>query len=414
MPDPRIWHISGATQELRDMNELTTAADVQSFRFTGKGSEFFRIWIVNLILGILTLGIYSAWAKVRTNRYFYGNTRLDDSGFEYHARPMAILKGRLIAVFLLLVYVFIGQMIPAAGIGFAILLMLASPWFVWRSIQFNARMTSYRNVRFGFSGSLQDAYRYLLLFPLLPLLAVALLATVLWFGAGTAEPKVALMLIGFGVLATYLLMPYLQSVITAWYISNSRYGQGRLRAKLSAGKYYLVYLSLLGWGLLIVTLIVVLLGGATRFTGINLAAVAQQSSGEISTADMVPLLVATLATYLAMLLGGIWAKAYVKVKIRNYVFSRVSLDNVLQLGSEITVGRLFRFYLVNMLLMICTLGLAYPWVRVRTARIMAETAQAHMNGSLDQYVSLQQSKQSAIGDEIGEAFDMDTDMDLAF
>ena len=30
--------------------------------FTGKASEYFGIWIVNVLLTILTLGIYSAWA----------------------------------------------------------------------------------------------------------------------------------------------------------------------------------------------------------------------------------------------------------------------------------------------------------------------------------------------------------------
>lgn len=45
-------------------------------RFCGSGSEYFRIWIVNLLLTIVTLGIYSAWAKVRTLQYFYRNTQL--------------------------------------------------------------------------------------------------------------------------------------------------------------------------------------------------------------------------------------------------------------------------------------------------------------------------------------------------
>ena len=44
---------------------------VQQLSFTGTGSEYFRIWIVNLLFTILTLGIYSAWAKVRKLRYFY-------------------------------------------------------------------------------------------------------------------------------------------------------------------------------------------------------------------------------------------------------------------------------------------------------------------------------------------------------
>ena len=33
--------------------------------FTGDGKEYFRIWVVNLLLTLATFGIYSAWAKVR-------------------------------------------------------------------------------------------------------------------------------------------------------------------------------------------------------------------------------------------------------------------------------------------------------------------------------------------------------------
>lgn len=65
--------------------ETTMQVEVSAtpFEFTGNGAEYFRIWIVNLVLTILTLGIYSAWAKVRHNRYFYGNTRMGVAAFEY-------------------------------------------------------------------------------------------------------------------------------------------------------------------------------------------------------------------------------------------------------------------------------------------------------------------------------------------
>jgi uncharacterized membrane protein YjgN (DUF898 family) len=52
------------------------------FEFGGDAREYFRIWIVNLALSVVTLGIFSAWAKVRSERYFYGNTRLDGDPFE--------------------------------------------------------------------------------------------------------------------------------------------------------------------------------------------------------------------------------------------------------------------------------------------------------------------------------------------
>ena len=66
------------------------------FRFTGSASEYFQIWIVNTFLTLITLGVFSAWAKVRTKRYFYSNTSVDGSVFEYLGDPHKILKGRLI------------------------------------------------------------------------------------------------------------------------------------------------------------------------------------------------------------------------------------------------------------------------------------------------------------------------------
>lgn len=388
--------------------------EIQPFHFTGTGGEYFKIWIVNLILSILTLGIYSAWAKVRTNRYFYGNTQVDNSGFEYHAKPLAILKGRLIAVALLLIYVMVGQMLPAAGAAFALLLLFATPWVIWKSMQFNARMASFRNVRFGFYGSLTDSYRYLLAIPMIPLLTAVLAGIVMWFVTGASEPGPYVALAVVAIITTYLMVPFLQKAITGYYIGNHRYGQGLLQADLSAKRYYMIYLSLLGWSILIFAAISLAAGVAILFMGLNVAALASEAGGEVPPVAMAPLITVTVLIYIAVLLAGVWIKAYLKTKIRNHVFNNIRLDNVVQLESTIATGRLFRFYLVNILLLICTLGLAYPWIKVRSARLMATTTQAHLTGSLEQYVSLQQSRQSAIGDEIGEAFDVDASLDLAF
>jgi len=391
-----------------------SARDIQPFYFTGTGGEYFRIWIVNLILSILTLGIYSAWAKVRTNRYFYGNTQVDDTGFEYHAKPLAILKGRLLAVTLLLVYVLAGQMFPAAGVAFMLLLLLAIPWVIWKSMQFNARMTSFRNVRFGFYGSLLDSYRYILLIPLIPLLTAVLAGIVMWFVTGSSEPGPYVTLAVLAIITTYLMIPFIQKALTGYYIGNHRYGQGLLKVDLSTKKYYLIYLCLFGWSILIFAAISVAAGVAMYFSGLDIAAMVPAAEGELPTMAMAPLIAGIVFRYIAILIAGVWVKAYLKAKIRNHVFSNIQLQHVMRLDSSITTGRLFRFYLVNILLMICTLGLAYPWIKVRSARLMASTTEAHMSGSLAQYVSLQQSRQSAIGDEIGEAFDVDANLDLAF
>src|SRR6478735_5593208 len=98
------------------------------FEFTATGGEYFRIWIVNLLLTILTLGIYSAWAKVRKLRYFYGSTKLAGSSFEYHGKPIQILKGRLIAAALILPYMILNSVKPLYSIPFLILFILATPF----------------------------------------------------------------------------------------------------------------------------------------------------------------------------------------------------------------------------------------------------------------------------------------------
>ncbi|MBM3540446.1 MAG: DUF898 domain-containing protein, partial [Alphaproteobacteria bacterium] len=53
------------------------SAKTYRLAFNGTAGQYFGIWATNVALTILTLGIWSAWAKVRTKRYFLGNTTLD-------------------------------------------------------------------------------------------------------------------------------------------------------------------------------------------------------------------------------------------------------------------------------------------------------------------------------------------------
>jgi uncharacterized membrane protein YjgN (DUF898 family) len=71
---------------------------IENFAFHGTGSEYFRIWIVNLLLTLVTFGIYSAWAKVRRMRYLHENTELMGARFGYHGDALKILIGRVVVV----------------------------------------------------------------------------------------------------------------------------------------------------------------------------------------------------------------------------------------------------------------------------------------------------------------------------
>ena len=144
--------------------------------FNGKASEYFGIWIVNLLLTLVTFGIYSAWAKVRRKKYFYNNTLIDNVGFDYHAKPMAILKGRVIAFIFFLGYAFGGQFNAFIPIACILIFFIALPWLVVRSSMFNARNTSHRGLRFDFVGKVGEAFRVFFLLPIITMLTLGLFA----------------------------------------------------------------------------------------------------------------------------------------------------------------------------------------------------------------------------------------------
>jgi len=183
----------------------------QRFSFTGTGPEYFRIWIVNLLLTILTLGIYSAWAKVRRMQYFYRNTRLDESSFDYHGTPIAILKGRLIGLGLFAAYYVSLKFMPMLGLAIGLLIALIMPLLLVASFRFRLYNSSYRGLRFGFVGSLKSAYVTFLALP------VATIFTL------------------------YLLAPFTHQRIKAYQHNNSRFGQSPFTFNAGAGGFYKVY-----------------------------------------------------------------------------------------------------------------------------------------------------------------------------
>src|SRR5437867_5549423 len=137
------------------------APHVAAPTFTGRGSEYFRIWVVNVLLTLVTFGVYSAWAKVRKARYFRQNTRLDGHVFDYHGRPIAILRGRAIAFVLATAYTWTFQFSNAAGVATVAMVCALGPWLLMRAQQFSLANTSYRGLRFGFRARTGQAYRTL-------------------------------------------------------------------------------------------------------------------------------------------------------------------------------------------------------------------------------------------------------------
>ena len=130
--------VETAAEELPRDSSAKSSQPQEKIRleFSGNGKEFFKIWIVNLFRTIVTFGIYSAWAKVRTNQYFYSNTSLAGNAFQYLAEPMNILKGRIVAIVLFALYSVVQNIYPQyAVVAFIILMLLIPALIVMTTIQ---------------------------------------------------------------------------------------------------------------------------------------------------------------------------------------------------------------------------------------------------------------------------------------
>lgn len=342
----------------------------EKFAFHGSGSDYFRIWIVNLLFSILTLGIYSAWAKVRTKRYFYGNTELAGDRFEYLASPVAILKGRLIAVAALGVYSLAGYLSLTAGLIALGLLMLLLPLVVVQSLRFNSSNSAWRGVRFGFDGSFRQAYPPHLLWPL------------------------------FGILTLGIGFPFAQYKANQFQFNNYRFGQTNAGSSATAGGFYRIVLAVVG----AMALAFVLLVAMFAVIGLLLAVMWGGEVPEESEMESMASLISLISVFPTFFIMYVTVILLYQAMYYRLVFNNLEIGGS-RVHNSITKLGYIRLMFVNTVLIIVTLGFFYPWAAVRRARYLLSNTRLEAR-DLDSFVANETDHVSAQGDEFGEAFDL--------
>lgn len=182
-------HISDSEETVIESCELHQPVDFMygnsirriPFVFTGNGVDYCQIWLVNILVCILSAGLLYPWAHVRSLRYFYQNTQLDNAEFQYTSNPQGIflIQFSLIIYLVGLLYAFFTAPIYfTVGI---ILLMGLLPLYWFESAQFQWRHSFYRSAVFEYKAPLRDAYLAFLVWPLVTLLSAGLLAPLAFF-----------------------------------------------------------------------------------------------------------------------------------------------------------------------------------------------------------------------------------------
>ena len=365
--------------------EVSTPLPAQTshgLTFSGSGAEYFRIWIVNLLLTVATLGIYSAWAKTRRLQYFYRNTQLAGAGFDFRGDPKAILRGRILAVVLLAAYHYAFGFSAKAGAITVALILAGLPFMMRSALRFRLSNTVYRGLPFGFSGGVKRAY----LVYLVPVAIVALPSVLLALMPG--RPVVA------AVFLLYLAWPLVHGAMRSYQHKHLMAGDQHAAFPLgmtNLAKPYLaaclMWLGAFVLCILVVGMFVVLTGGRKATgAGASLAVLAGMA-----------------VFYIALLLPG----PYIVVRMNNRAWSATSFPGV-RITCAMRVWPYMRLQIVNVLLTLLTLGLYRPYAAVRTWRYRVEHVTVDTPDGFEQAVlAARRPAAAAAGDGVADFLGVD-------
>ena len=363
------------------------------FQFTGTGAEYFRIWVVNLLLTIATFGVYSAWAKVRRLQYFYRNTRIDNATFDYHGKPNAILKGRLLALFLLVAYKVAYELYTPAAVGVALLLVALVPWLLARSFRFKMVNSSYRGLRFRFAGSAVDAYKMLSIFPILAAFTV-------FYGWNLAISDGSRIGMGSVVLGLALVVLIMGTVPLGHYLlkrfqhNNAYFGQTPVFFDAKPAEFFKIYARAIGFlllGSISAAIFGLLTHGLFKFFESTVF-------GWFFT-----LLYGALSAYAFYL----FVTPFLQSRIQNLVWQHTELAGH-RFVSTASARRLLWIHSSNLIYVTLTLGLYKPFAQMRLMKYRVESLSLIPDGSLEEFMCDHAGDNSgALGQETGDLFDIE-------
>lgn len=337
-----------------------------TLEFTGNAWEYFRVWAVNTFLSLLTLGVFSAWGKVRKKRYLYSHTLIDGTPLRYLGRPIPILKGRAVAVVLVTVWYLVTRhyqklYFPMLGVGAFVL-----PWIMLRTATFTARSSSYRNITFDFKSTYKDAFF---------LIAGGAIGTALTAGLG---------------------YPLFQHRLRRWLISSTYFGRERWRFGARASMFYRIYLG--------VALV-------TAALGIGIAVVANLVTPSSEFEDWYFVVVRALPlnpriTFGLLYLFYLGVAAIAQTWITNLVW-KGSYLGPLRFTSHLRARDMLWLYASNTVLIALSLGLLSPWASLRLLRYRLRCLSIFVQGDLSELEGVPTELGSAAGAETAEVFDLD-------
>lgn len=396
--------------------------EAHRLRFTGRGGEYFRVWIVNVLLGIVTLGLYTPWARRRTAQYFYGHTLVAGSPLEFTAQQRRMVVGFLVLVLLTLAY----QLASNTGQDTAVSLFLLggaalSP-LIWGSAQrFRMANTRWRGLRLQFTASWAEVYR-----ASWPFFAIALTWIGVFLGAQALAPELfdgvkdrgtpapvnwpLMGLLLLGLVLTLLCVIRLEFNYRSLLVLRSRIGTEGGRWKpvyMDFVKLWLATLLVFVVSALVLTAVITGLFGGSLMLLKNLNWSVPGSSLGMGFFLLV-ILAVIVAVVVVLVLATAPARAYREAALFRLTWDNIGVSHIARFKCNLRVGAYVLLRLRNMLFTFLTLGFFRPFALVSEYRMKLESVTLHVKGGVDQVAGrLVQQQPGGIGDALADAAGLD-------
>ena len=362
--------------------------DKHRVRFTGSGGDYFKLWLSNLLLTIVTLGIYTPWARRRRIQYFFRNTEVGPDPLDFTASSRSMVTSFvLVALVYGLIQVMSSQGLNTAVGGVTLLIAAAIPW-LWRSaMRFRMGNTTWRGLPFVFQATTRETYT-----AAWPLLAGAALVAVLSLllpeppaSPAVGAPKVAMsgaavwlgglgvvgMVALAGVVLIRLRFNFLQLQMTRTSLG------GQMGAfKTGFDEFFKVGVICLGIGLLAY----LALAGLIGIFGAGFISFGR----DIGRGGMAVLFVVALLFFIPLLLvpASITMAAWEAMLFRT-VWSNVGLSGMARSKCKLKTRAFVLLRAKNVLLTLFTIGFYRPFAAVSEYRMKIDSVRIYTRGDIN-------------------------------
>ena len=359
-----------------------TSQRYQALSFTGGVGEYYGIVLLNYLLILVTLGVFSPWAKVRIQRYFYSHTEFLDEGFQYLAKGKQLFIGRLVAI-LVLVGISFAELVPLIGpliSFFAVLFGL--PWVLNRAIGFNARMLAWRDVRFNWDGTFGMAMLVFVIYPILSLLTL-----------GLAQPLAA-------------------RAIRRYYADNHYFGGASFSADIGIGSFYIASIK----ALIFATFLCGVFGGIGGF-------IAYMALGDlfmnITSGEQLILMLSLMTEtqqallaipFFGLILGLYMSGQYYMALARHIMIANLRLDGGIRFRSDLSGFGFAMLMFTNLLLNLITLGFAQPWTTIRKYRYLTQAIMVRPIADMAGFIDSQNRAGFSVFEEVSDIEGLSVDI----